>query len=183
MMGPTHIAINAATWTSGVAAYQAATGRIAFFPATVGTLLVIATSRIADVDSPDSAIGSRVPRFSRWLDAHFGHRRSPFHWGTVPIQIGCLLCLASLFTAPSWWWVGLAVGGSWWLHIAADCLTWMGAPLMAPISMRMVRPRYGRRIQCGGLLEREVICFSARALWLVATMWIVAVMAKRLMDM
>lgn len=161
MLGTTHSIANAAAWLTAVTISQIATGQSQITPAIVGTSLVVGISRLPDVDNPDSVPGRNVnkviPGLPAWLDRVFGHRKSPLHWGGSAILAGALISVLALQFVPSFWWTGLAVGGSWFLHVAGDCLTWQGAPLLAPVSFHMVRPRYGRRFQCGGRFERRII--------------------------
>lgn len=167
MLGRTHTTINAASWLTAITAVQLATDRPLTTPTIVGTALTIATSRLPDVDHPKSSCGYRVnrllPGLPTWLEQKFGARKSPMHWGGVAIVCGLLVSTVASLASPSLWWLGAATGGSWLLHIAGDCLTWQGAPLLAPVSPRMVRPRYGRRFRCGGRFERRFVLPAASA--------------------
>lgn len=165
MRGITHTTVNVAIWLTTVTACQTTTNRMLLAPATIGTALVAATSRLPDIDHSRSGPGHRMnrilPGFPTWLETTFGIRRSPFHWGTAPLALGTAITLLTTHINPSIWWIGVAIGGSWWLHIAADCLTWMGAPLFAPLTFKMIRPRYGHRFKTGGAFERCCILIPA----------------------
>lgn len=167
MRGLTHTTINTAAWLTGIAAYQQ-TNRPATIAATAGTILVVATSRLPDVDHAKSGPGYRmnrlIPGLPKYLEEKFGVRKSPLHWGLIPILIGVTCSILATQIHPSLWWTGIAIGGSWWMHIAADCLTWMGAPLIAPLSFKMIRPRYGYRFKTGGRFERCIV-FVVALIW------------------
>jgi membrane-bound metal-dependent hydrolase YbcI (DUF457 family) len=161
MRGITHSVTNTAIWLTAIGGYQLATSSMQPAPLVIGTILVVGASRLPDIDHPKSAPGRRLdqlmPGFPAWLAKTFGKRRSPAHWGTVPVLVGIALVATAQITIPALWWVGAAIGSSWLLHIIGDCLTWQGAPLFAPFSLRMVRPRYGRRFECGGRFENFVV--------------------------
>jgi hypothetical protein len=164
-----------------------ATGHIHPLPATVGTALVVLASRVPDIDHPNSKPGMHVnrllPGFPQWLHDTWGTRRSPFHWGTSAVLVGLVHSLVAVQIDPRLWWVGLAIGGSWLLHILADCLTWLGAPLFAPVTMHMIRPRYGRRIECGGVVDRQVIGLISSFAVFCAVLGVLGPMIKAWMNM
>jgi hypothetical protein len=170
--GITHTWTNTAGWLTGVVVFQATTGRLLLAPMILGGALVVATSRLPDIDHPDSGPGRRMsrllPGFPQLLKRAFGVRRSPTHWGGVAVCAGILTGSLASVVSPSLWWVGLAIGGSWLAHIAGDCLTWQGAPLYAPLSLRMIRPRRGNRFECGGTFERRLVQPAAMAWCLLA---------------
>jgi membrane-bound metal-dependent hydrolase YbcI (DUF457 family) len=185
MLGRTHIAINGTIWSTGVAVIQGVTWHPQILPATAGLALVVLASRVADIDTPDSGAGKQLdtimPGLPRWLDNTFGHRKSPTHWALSAVFVGGLAAALAIAVSPSLWWIGLAIGGSWLAHILADCCTWMGAAAFAPITRKMIRLPYGRRIECGGWIETEIVAPLAWALFFASVLCFTAQILKHAM--
>lgn len=165
MMSHNHAITGAAAWlTTSAALHPHPT------VAAAGTIIAWYAARLPDVDNPNSRPAHQLNRIApglpRWLNRHAGHRGIT-HWGSVAFFVGLLI--ASLFSlvVPPLWWLGLAVGIGWITHILGDCLTWDGAPLLAPFTFRPVRPPYGLRFKVGGRIERYIV-HPLAVLWAVA---------------
>jgi membrane-bound metal-dependent hydrolase YbcI (DUF457 family) len=160
MIGLNHRLINIAAWATGITTLNLVHVHPGPAATWIGGAICYAVARWPDIDNPDSAPGHRlnriIPSASTWIESMFGHRGIT-HWGGTAVSLGTLTGTLAVMVDPSLWWIGLAVGVGLLLHIACDCLTWLGAPLLAPFRMRMVRPRYGRRFECGGRFERTVV--------------------------
>jgi len=136
------------------------------------------SARWPDVANPKSRPGRRLVRWAptlaeliQWDDGRpdAGHRRNWSHSLLFGLLIAATGGNLSAFAAgPWWWWIGAMVGMSWMMHILADCLTCQGAAVLYPVSLRVLRPRYGARMQSGGCVERAVVVPIVLALWVLA---------------
>lgn len=82
-------------------------------------------------------------------------------------MISAMLAILLGKIAPCLAWVGIAVGLSLLVHILGDCLTWQGAPLLAPFVRKNIRPPYGWRFQTGGRFELLIVRWTFIS-WLIA---------------
>lgn len=177
MMGRTHQVINGASVAFVAAIASAAGGRVPTLAVLAATAGAWFTARWPDVTNPRSRPGRRLARHAPWLalaiqgdgTGRDNHRQSWSH----SVFTGAILAAAggvlAVFAAgPWWWWMGAVPGTSWILHVMADCLTWEGAEALSPVSSRTVRPRYGRRIECGGWAESHLVLPITLALWAMA---------------
>lgn len=157
MMTTTHAITGAAAWLTTATALHHH-----IHPAVVGAGTVLAwySAKAPDIDNPDSRpahqVDRLIPGLPAWINQHAGHRGIT-HWGATAIGTGAVF--TTLFSALSTtlWWLGLAIGIGWLTHILGDCLTWQGAPLVAPFNNQPVRPPYGWRFQTNGVFERLVV--------------------------
>lgn len=157
MMTTTHAITGAAAWlTTATAVHHH------IHPAVAGAGAVLAwyAAKAPDIDNPDSTparqIDKLIPGLPAWLKQNFGHRGLT-HWGITALGIGTAFALLFGALSTTLWWLGLAIGVGWLTHILGDCLTWRGAPLMAPFTDQPVRPPYGMRFQTNGTFERLVV--------------------------
>ena len=156
----------------------AAGGRVPPLAIVTSTAIAWWSARWPDMANPKSRPGRRLARSAptlagliQWDDGRpdAGHRRNWSHsllFGLLIAAIGG--CLAVFAAGPWWWWIGAMVGMSWMMHILADCLTYQGAAVLYPVSCRVLRPRYGARMQSGGRVERAVVMPIVLALWVLA---------------
>lgn len=162
MLTITHRPINLATWATITATTYTP------IPLILGGTIVVALSGLPDIDTPDSRWGKRYPRISRYLDHKWGHRKSPTHWIITPVLISALIGIPATMVSASLWWIGASVLTSWGAHILADTLTYQGVMMFRPFTSKTIRPRYGRRIRCGGKIE-TIIRYLAYG-WLVGSL-------------
>lgn len=184
MMGHTHQVINAGSVVVVLAIAAAAGETVSPVVVLAAAVVAWATARWPDVTNGRSRPGRRLARCVPELAAVIqgsgtgrdGHRRGWSHaLATGLVLAGVGGGLAVQMAGPSWWWMGAIPGMSWMLHVLADCLTWDGAAALLPLSRRVVRPRYGRRIECGGRAEQLIVIIM-----LVAWMLSVAVLVIKL---
>lgn len=157
MMTITHAITGGAAWlTTATAVHH----HIHPVVAGVGTLLAVYAAKAPDIDNPGSRpahqVNKLIPGLSVWLEQNLGHRGLT-HWGITALGTGAIFALLFGALSTTLWWIGLAIGIGWLTHILGDCLTWRGAPLLAPFTNRPVRLPYGLRFQTNGTFERLVI--------------------------
>jgi membrane-bound metal-dependent hydrolase YbcI (DUF457 family) len=164
MMTSTHAPIGVASWLTTATLLG---DHIDPIIVGVGAVLAWTAAKIPDIDNPNSDPGRQldklVPGLPAWLAQTTGHRGIT-HWGITAIGAGVVFALLGGAVDDTLWWLGVAVGLGWITHVIGDCLTWNGAPLLAPFTRRTTRPPYGYRIRVNGPFERQVIRPAAR-LW------------------
>ena len=163
MLTKTHTPINLATWTTAIATIHPTNP----LPLILGSALVALVAGVPDVDNHKSKWGRRHPKTSALLERHWEHRESPTHWAAPPIILGTLIGYLCHLAYPTLWWIGAAIGGSWLMHLLADTLTYQGVQLFKPFTNKIIRPRYGHRIQCGGKAETVIRYLSYG--WLIGS--------------
>lgn len=135
-----------------------------------GTGIVWSAATLPDIDNPDSRPGHQldqlIPGLPVWLEQHAGHRGIT-HWGISAVLLGGILAFLLAAITPVLAWLGVAVGLGWLVHILGDCLTWQGAPLLAPFVDKSIRPPYGWRFKTGGRFELLIVRWVF-FIWLVA---------------
>jgi len=128
--------------------------------AVAGAALACLTAQVPDIDHPESKPGrilnSIAPNMSELIEQRFGHRGIT-HRILTAITAGGIASLCLYALSPSLWWLGLAIGIGWIIHILGDCLTHSGVMMFAPFSKVVVRPPYGWRLKTGGDFEMLVL--------------------------
>ena len=173
MMGRTHQVINAAAVSAVAAAVPVAGGRTQPLVVVAATAMAWATARWPDVTNARSRPGRQLARCAPVLAVAIqghgsGHRRGWSHSVFTGMTVAGVGGGLAVQVAGPWWWIGAVPGLSWTLHVLSDCLTWDGVAALLPVSRRVVRPRYGLRIECGGRAERFVVLPAVLVLWVLA---------------
>jgi membrane-bound metal-dependent hydrolase YbcI (DUF457 family) len=141
MMGWTHRLSGAVVWTAGCAGLAHVGHAPSVVPAVAGAALCGMGALLPDLDHPQSMASRSLGWVSRLVSAGIragcGHR-GPTHWGIVGVVLGVVVGVLAMLADPGLWWVGLAVGGGYVVHVLGDCLTDSGAPLSGPWCRRPV---------------------------------------------
>jgi membrane-bound metal-dependent hydrolase YbcI (DUF457 family) len=140
-MGVTHHLSGAVVWLVGCAGLHAAGVDVGPVPTVAGAALCGMGALLPDLDHPQSMASRSLGLVSRIVSAGIragsGHR-GPTHWGIVGVVLGVVVGVLAMLADPGLWWVGLAVGGGYVVHVLGDCLTDAGAPLFGPWCRRPV---------------------------------------------
>jgi inner membrane protein len=148
MMAHSHVVFGLALWTAAAAIDGNSVG------GAIDLGLVALGSLLPDIDHPSSWFGRRVPFISWPLAAIVGHR------GVTHSAVALAVWAAALLLAGSTLWLGpLATG--YLSHLAGDCLTPSGIPVLWPSRRRFRIPLF----RTNSLAEH--LCMGLIALGLV----------------
>jgi len=160
MLTKTHATSGLAIWTTGITIANLIGHDINPIVAITSSALCYYSAELPDIDHPDShptrVISRFAPEIPRAIQDMCGHRGMT-HWGINSISVGILIGSAATLIHPSLWWIGLAIGTGILVHVLGDCLTWSGAPLLAPFVDRPIRLPYGYRFESGGKFENMIV--------------------------
>lgn len=139
MMGTSHALSGATTWVAGAAALSAAGVTVGLPTVAAGAILCAGAALLPDLDHPKSRAARSLGPLTRGLACLIGglcgHRGATHYLIGAPIvgvPVGLLACLVS----PALWWLGLAIGVGYAVHILGDACTDSGVPLWGPWSTR-----------------------------------------------
>lgn len=170
MLGVTHRLSGAVVWLGGCAGLHAAGVEVGPAIEVAGAGLCALGSLLPDIDHPKSMISRSLGWASRLVSAGIrlgcGHR-GPTHWGIVGVALGLVVGALAALVDPGLWWVGLAVGGGYVIHIGGDACTDAGAPLLGPWCRRPVGLWRPLRFKTGSRGWRVELWLVQPVLWVV----------------
>lgn len=173
MMGSSHLASGVLVWATGC---EVAAGLgVTVHPVTVavGCAACGLGALLPDLDHPKS-LATRllgpVTMLLSWILRRFVHHRGQTHYLAAALVPMGLTNAVVAPVAPGWWWVGTAVGAGYLVHLAGDCLTLSGVPLLGPVSDRSFGVWWPLRFRAGGRVELLIVK-PLMVAWAVGLVW------------
>lgn len=176
MLGVSHATSAAAVWLAVCAAVHAAGQPVEPLPALVGGVVCLAGSLVPDFDHPRSIASNCLPPITNvfaWLvrrlsravyvatamrgdrhDDDAGTHRALTHTAAFAVLAGAVLA-GVVHVVAGWWppaeewmWLGWPLGLGCLIHVAGDCCTRSGCPVLWPVPVGGLRwRRFGAPIR------------------------------------